>query len=402
MKLPVRIFLIMFSGLLLTGCGLQSTDETSHPLFKLAIKAQKANDIKQAVKYFNRFLSVRPESSKTHLLLASIYDENLDKPLDAVYHYECFLGLAPDSPEAANVKKWLEAARRRYYFQMRLKYNDPEDVSSLQNTLYTTENELKKAKLEAERQKLELGKLKSLQKRLILYARKTETEKKELNAKLINLQNSHQETLAELTKDRLKLKEMLAEKENKEVKKEEPKPEAKAEIKPLEKPDKETKTDKDEKTDKDVKAADRETKTDKDIKTGTVQKEAAVPEPPKEENKIVKPLEKPEAETTTPTVAATIPKAPLSPPPFTLKTVETPKAKTDSEYQLYTVKRGDSLSSISRQFYGSARYYKLIFDANRAISPYGKSLNARTGFKNTPKYQRMNYRALHLRVLKVL
>ena len=33
----------------------------------------------------------------------------------------------------------------------------------------------------------------------------------------------------------------------------------------------------------------------------------------------------------------------------------------------YTVKAGDTLSKISRQFYGDANQYQKIFDANRSI-----------------------------------
>ena len=33
----------------------------------------------------------------------------------------------------------------------------------------------------------------------------------------------------------------------------------------------------------------------------------------------------------------------------------------------YTVKAGDSLSKISKQFYGNANDYRKIFDANRGI-----------------------------------
>ncbi len=37
------------------------------------------------------------------------------------------------------------------------------------------------------------------------------------------------------------------------------------------------------------------------------------------------------------------------------------------EAQFYTVKRGDSLSKISKKYYGSAKKYKIIFEANRPM-----------------------------------
>jgi nucleoid-associated protein YgaU len=42
-------------------------------------------------------------------------------------------------------------------------------------------------------------------------------------------------------------------------------------------------------------------------------------------------------------------------------------AATDAPAQFYTVVKGDTLSRISRQFYGSAQKYNRIFEANRPL-----------------------------------
>jgi len=330
LKSLIHIFIIAILFLGLTGCSIKSGDESSHPLFKRAVKAQKSNETEQAVKYFNRYLSLRPDSSKTHLILASIYDENLDKPLRAVYHYERFLEFAPNSPEAGNVKKWLNAARKKYYHKARLKYNDPEDVGALQNTLYAKEQELKKIKL--------------LQKQIIRYGRKIRTNEKLLSAKLIRLQNIHRQTLEEMKKIRNKLKETLAEKEEKEKKEKEEK-------------------------EKKVKAEE----------TTTVEEKVEKKVEKKEEKKTVKPETKPAEKRKPVSSAQIIPKAQVIAPPFAIKKLEKAEAKEEEkkiniESRTYTVKRGDSLSSISRRFYGSSKYYKLIFDANREAIPSEKAL----------------------------
>jgi nucleoid-associated protein YgaU len=44
---------------------------------------------------------------------------------------------------------------------------------------------------------------------------------------------------------------------------------------------------------------------------------------------------------------------------------ETEKEQPTSNVRMYTVKSGDTLSKISKQFYGSASDYMKIFDANR-------------------------------------
>lgn len=344
----------------LTGCGLKSKEESSHPLFKRAVKAQKSNELKLAIGYFNRYLSLRPESSRTHLRLASIYDENLDQPIRAVYHYERFLEYSPNSPEVDSVRKWKEAAMRKYYFKIRQKFNDPEDVNILQNTLFLTEQELKK-------NKFELKKIKSLQKKLIKYARQVRDNERILKAKLISLQAVNKQTLDEMEKIRKELKEKSDRKEVKKVKIEKDKTKDKTK----EKVDK-----KDEK-----KAIKVEIKKDEK----KVVKPKAKEEVKKDENKVIKPKEevkkiiKP---------LAMIPKAVTTAPPFVIKKrantevkkekteikVDKPEVKIDLNYRIYTVQRGDSLSNISRKFYGSSKYYKLIFEANRKIIPSEKAL----------------------------
>ena len=190
MKSLIHIFIIAVLFVGVTGCGLKNSDENSHPLFQQGLKAQQANEFSQAIKYFNRYLSLKPDSSKAHLRLAAIYDENLDKPLRAVYHYERFLELSPKSSESADVKKWQEAALKKFYRTTRDKYNDPEDVSKLQNELFLTQQQLKKYKFE-------FKKAKSIQKKLIQYARQKRDDEKVLKAKLSKLQATHQKTLDE-------------------------------------------------------------------------------------------------------------------------------------------------------------------------------------------------------------
>lgn len=330
---------VLFLGL--TGCGLKSKDESSHPLFKRAVKAQNSNELGLAIGYFNRYLSLRPDSSRTHLRLAAIYDENLDQPLRAVYHYERFLEYSPNSPETGSVKKWKEAALRKYYFKIRQKFNDPEDVNMLQNTLFLSEQELKK-------NKFELKKIKSLQKKLIQYARQVRDNERILKAKLSSLQAAHKQTLEEMEKIRKELKE-------------------KAVIKEVKKEDKKEKIDKDKTTEK----------VDKKD-----EKKAVKVEIKKEKKEVVKPevKEKVKKEEKSKPLAM-IPKAVTTAPPFVIETtdkteikVDKPEVEIDLDYRTYTVQKGDSLSNISRKFYGSSKYYKLIFEANRKIIPSEKAL----------------------------
>ena len=58
-------------------------------------------------------------------------------------------------------------------------------------------------------------------------------------------------------------------------------------------------------------------------------------------------------------------------PAETTSTDETPKAQeSDKGYVLYTVKKGDGLMKIAREFYGDASRYKEIAKFNDITDPY--------------------------------
>ena len=68
---------------------------------------------------------------------------------------------------------------------------------------------------------------------------------------------------------------------------------------------------------------------------------------------------------------AEVPEAPVKEAPAeTASTDETPKAQeTDKGYVLYTVKKGEGLMKIARQFYGDASRYKEIAKFNNITDP---------------------------------
>lgn len=50
-----------------------------------------------------------------------------------------------------------------------------------------------------------------------------------------------------------------------------------------------------------------------------------------------------------------------------IKLASTPTSTPEPAAQMYTVVKGDTLSKISKQFYGSAQKYQRIFEANRPM-----------------------------------
>ncbi len=144
--------LILICGTVLLcgfGCG-ENPNEQSHPLVIKYKRARNDQNYPEAAEHLKRYLKVRPNSRIAHLELASLYDENLNDPLSAIYHYRCQLEADPHS-QKDEIDKWQRAAERKYYNQTKLKLNDPEDVVTLQDTLHETEQALKLAQAENRR-----------------------------------------------------------------------------------------------------------------------------------------------------------------------------------------------------------------------------------------------------------
>lgn len=113
---------VVFSGIicgLFVGCD--SGNDARNPIFQRAIKLREEGKYQVAATEFRKFLAARPESAAGHLQLATLYDEALDMPFSAIYHYQEYLRYAPQSAEAATVSRWIEAAEERYFKQLQSK-----------------------------------------------------------------------------------------------------------------------------------------------------------------------------------------------------------------------------------------------------------------------------------------
>lgn len=116
-----RVVAVCAAAMMPAGCGPSSgSKDAAHPYFVKAERARNAGNYPVAVEQLRRFLGVRPESAAGHLALASVFDENLDEPGLAIYHYREFLRLAPDSPDVQPVQVWLRAAEVKYRDQLNL------------------------------------------------------------------------------------------------------------------------------------------------------------------------------------------------------------------------------------------------------------------------------------------
>lgn len=112
-KLYKAVFFILFSAIVLTGCS--EGDERRHPLYIKALHDRQSGNGEAAAEKLCELLKRRPRSVHTHRLLATVYDEMLNDPAMAVYHYKAYLQAMPDAVDSEEVKAWLEQAEKRSY-----------------------------------------------------------------------------------------------------------------------------------------------------------------------------------------------------------------------------------------------------------------------------------------------
>ena len=112
-KLLQNFILMLAAAMFLTACS--EGDERRHPLYIKALQDRQDGNGQDAAEKLSELLKRRPRSIYTHKLLASVYDEMLNDPIAAVYHYKAYLQAMPEASDAEEVKAWLQQAEKRCY-----------------------------------------------------------------------------------------------------------------------------------------------------------------------------------------------------------------------------------------------------------------------------------------------
>jgi LysM repeat protein len=90
-------------GVSLCGCmpdGGSPADEQQEPHFLTGQKLASQMDYEGAVNAYEKAVEVNPQSASAHFELAWLYEGKENDPAAAIYHYERFLKLAPNSGKA--------------------------------------------------------------------------------------------------------------------------------------------------------------------------------------------------------------------------------------------------------------------------------------------------------------
>lgn len=105
-----RHFFLLVLAAALAGCDGPAAKD---PRMKLAEKCRVEGDFPAAERQIRRYLDAHSDSAEAHLTLASLYDESLNDPVGAAYHYREYLRFAPGSPQRAEVEAWMRAAQAK-------------------------------------------------------------------------------------------------------------------------------------------------------------------------------------------------------------------------------------------------------------------------------------------------
>jgi len=137
-----RCLALALAGLCLTGCpaGNGTLVEQKDPHFLTGQNRVNSMDYKGAIESFEQALETNPRSASAHFELALLYEQKENNPAAAIYHYERFLQLRPDSDRADVVKPRITACKQELAKSFLL---TPGGL--------TAQRELEKMKLEMER-----------------------------------------------------------------------------------------------------------------------------------------------------------------------------------------------------------------------------------------------------------
>jgi LysM repeat protein len=103
-----RLMLAVMGGVALCGChpgGGAEVDEEKEPQFLIGRSRVNAMNFRGAIEAFEQALEMNPRSAAAHFELGWLYAEKEADEAAAIYHYQKFLQLRPQSPNAENIKQ---------------------------------------------------------------------------------------------------------------------------------------------------------------------------------------------------------------------------------------------------------------------------------------------------------
>lgn len=107
---------LILTGCALVGCDQLRTDdpaelEKKNSTYLAALAAEQADDCDKAIALYQELTLEKPRFASAHLNLARLFHDKKKNYIDAVYHYQAFLILDPDSEKKTIVTSRLNMAK---------------------------------------------------------------------------------------------------------------------------------------------------------------------------------------------------------------------------------------------------------------------------------------------------
>ena len=145
--LPLVLLLFLFCG-----CGKPAT--MKHPLMVKGTQYLKEGNIKLAREFYENCLKKNPDSPEVILALASLYDEHLNKPIQALFYYDSYLENPPPGADLELVRNARHLVYRRLGRLMERENGHTDALQKEIATLRTQNNLLKRYILSHRRQQV--------------------------------------------------------------------------------------------------------------------------------------------------------------------------------------------------------------------------------------------------------
>ena len=113
--------LLILSVILCCACSssnLSTVEESEERQFLLAKDFQSQGRYDDALITYLGLISVRRESPESHLEAGYIYLQSLKDPIRAIYHFDRYLDLKPESKRIVQVKQLIETAKLEFLRQL--------------------------------------------------------------------------------------------------------------------------------------------------------------------------------------------------------------------------------------------------------------------------------------------
>ena len=124
MKRPTSILLFTAASILLgtlPGCApsdVEIVSETDEKQYQLAQSYKSQGRMEEALSAFDRVILARRDAPESHLEAGYIYLDGLKDPIRAIYYFDRYLQLKPNSPQASQVRQLIETAQKEFARQL--------------------------------------------------------------------------------------------------------------------------------------------------------------------------------------------------------------------------------------------------------------------------------------------